>query len=149
VNSEILEIVGLFLMASTKFLFAPSTAVGFGYSYWETILITITGGWFGVLVFFFFGRVVVDLFMRKYFSKKKTEKPKFTKTNKLIIKVKSNFGIIGLALITPVTISVPVGSILAARYFGENKTAIYILMGSIVFWSFVLTSISFQFKQLM
>ena len=143
---ELLQLIGLLLTSSTKFLFAPAATVGFGYSFWETIIITICGGWFGVLVFFFFGRVVVDLFMRRYFEKKK--KQKFTRTNKLIIKVKANFGIVGLALITPVTISIPVGSILAARYFGDNKWAIYFLMASIVFWSFVLTTISIQFKQL-
>lgn len=84
--------------------------------------------------------------MKRYGKKK--EKSKFTKTNKMIIKVKSNFGIIGLAFISPVTISIPVGSILAARYFGNNKLAVYFLMGSIVFWSFLLTTISFQFKDL-
>lgn len=148
-SSEILQLVGVFLISSTKFLFAPSTTVAFGYTYWETIVITITGGWFGVLVFYFFGRVVIDLFMRKYFKKKETQSPKFTRTNKMIIKVKTNFGIVGLALISPVTISIPVGSILAARYFGDNKWSIYYLMASIVFWSFVLTTISFQFKQLL
>lgn len=148
-SSEILQLVGVFLISSTKFLFAPSTTVGFGYSYWETILITITGGWFGVLVFYFFGRVVVDLFMRNYFKKKDAQKPKFTRTNKMIIKVKSKFGIVGLAFISPVTISIPVGSILAARYFGDNKLSIYYLMASIVFWSFTLTTISFYFKQML
>ncbi|MBL4625578.1 MAG: hypothetical protein JKY42_10635 [Flavobacteriales bacterium] len=147
-SAEILQLVGVFLISSTKFLFAPSTTVGFGYTYWETILITVTGGWFGVLIFFFFGKVVIDLFMRNYF-KKKEKKSKFTRTNKMIVKVKSNFGILGLALITPVTISIPVGSMLAARYFGESKLAIYFLMGAVVFWSFVLTTISFQFKQLL
>jgi len=146
VGTEILQLVTSFLLSSTKFLFAPSATLGLGYSYWETIAITIIGGWTGVIFFFYFGKLAVDWYMKRYGTKK--EKSKFTKTNKMIIKVKSNFGIIGLAFISPVTISIPVGSILAARYFGNNKLAVYFLMGSIVFWSFLLTTISIQFKGL-
>ena len=134
-KGEILQLVGLLLTSSTKFLFAPSLTTGFGYSYWET-----------VLIFYYFGKVVVELFMRNYFRNKKA-KSQFTRTNRFIIKVKNNFGILGLAIITPVMVSIPIGSILAARYFSHVRGVVYVLIAAVVFWAFVLTTISFQFKQ--
>lgn len=146
---EWLQLVGLFLLSSTKFLFAPSTVTAAGYSYFETLLITILGGWFGILVFYYFGRILIELIMRKYFSKKdKKQKSPFTFTNKLIVKTKIRYGIIGLALITPVTISIPVGAILAARYFSREKLTVPLLLFSIVLWSLILTTISVYFKGL-
>jgi hypothetical protein len=42
----------LFQFGGVKFLFAPTTATLAGFSYWQTILITIGGGIFGVYVFY-------------------------------------------------------------------------------------------------
>jgi membrane protein YqaA with SNARE-associated domain len=144
-----LQLVGLVLLSSTKFLFAPSTVAASGYTYLETLIITTLGGWFGVLVFYYFGRVLVDLILRKYINKdSKKVKAKFTFSNKLIVKTKSKYGIIGLAFISPVTISIPVGSILAARYYSREKMTVPYLLLSIVFWSFTLSTISIYFKEL-
>ena len=142
-----LKLLGLFLLSSTKFLFAPSAVAASGFTYFETIVITISGGWFGVLVFYYFGRVVVDLIL-KINTKPKKNKSAFTFTNKLIVKTKIKYGIIGLALITPVTISIPVGSILAARYFSRQKLTVPLLLFSIVLWSLILSTISIFFKDL-
>lgn len=142
-----LQIVGLMLLSSIKFLFAPATVLVSGFDYWDTILITTSGGWLGVLIFYYFGKIIVGLFMRRYFASKK-KKQKFTRSNKLIIRIKSKFGIFGLALVSPVIISIPVGSILAARYFGDDKRAVYAMMGSVLLWSFALTTALTQFKDL-
>ena len=131
-----LQLIGLLLLSSTKFLFAPSTVTASGYSFLETLLITILGGWFGVIVFFYFGKVLIDLILRRYVSTDpKKVKPKFTFSNKLIVRTKAKYGIMGLALITPVTISIPVGCILAARYYSKEKMTVPYLLMSIVFWS--------------
>ena len=146
---DLMQLIGLFLLSSTKFLFAPSTVIAAGFTYFETLALTISGGWFGVLVFYYFGRVLIELIMRSYFSKSpKKNKSPFTFTNKLIVKTKAKYGIIGLALITPVTISIPVGSILAARYFSRVRITVPLLLASIVLWSLVLTTISTYFKEL-
>jgi len=56
----IFEIIGLILFSSVKFLFAPSTAYALGYTFWQTILISLIGGWLGVFVFYFAGSFVFD-----------------------------------------------------------------------------------------
>lgn len=134
------------LLSSIKFLFAPPAVLAVGFSFWETIAITIAGGWIGVWFFYFFGKWAIDFYNKKYPPKEKKKQLKFTWKNKLIIKVKSGFGIYGLAFISPVTISIPVGSILAARYFSQDKKTVFILMAGIILWSFALTLFFTLFK---
>jgi len=48
---EALQVIGFILFSSVKFFFAPSTVYLVGYSYFETVAITVTGGILGVFVF--------------------------------------------------------------------------------------------------
>jgi len=137
---EVLRVVGLVLFSSVKFLFAPSAVYLSGYSYFQTIAITICGGLIGVTLFFFAG-AALSRFVQDRFSSAKPRKS-FTKRNRLLIKVKASWGLIGLALISPTLISIPLGSLLAARYFRNDKRTLPVFFGAVVFWSFVLTSLT-------
>ena len=138
--TDIIKIIGLIIFSGLKFFFAPSTVYLSGYSFFETIVITTTGGILAVLVFFYFGEVLKIIFSSK--RKKKKEKKKFTKSNRRFIKIKTKYGLIGLAILTPCFFSVPLGSLLAARYFDEDKRTLPFLFASVILWSFILTSIS-------
>ena len=137
---EVLRIIGLILFSSVKFLFAPSTVYLSGYSYWETIAITIVGGLIGVLTFFYTGSAVFSFINERFSSGKK--KKAFTKRNRLLIRVKASWGLVGLALISPSLISIPFGSLLAARDFRNDKRTLPIFFGAVVLWSVVLTSLT-------
>ena len=50
-----------------------------------------------------------------------------TKTNKTIIKVKHLFGIWGLAFLTATFISIPIGSIICAKFYHHKKSSIFII----------------------
>lgn len=138
---EIIRIVGLVLFSSVKFLFAPSTVYLSGYTYFQTIAITITGGIIGVVVFFFSGSAMFA-FINDRFSSGQKQKKTFSKKNRFLIKVKSSWGLIGLAIISPSVISIPLGSLLAARYFRNDKRTLPVFIAAIIFWSFTLTSIT-------
>lgn len=138
--TEILKITGLMVLSGLKFFFAPYTVYLSGYSYFQTIAITITGGILSTLIFFYFGEALKYIFSSKRNQKK--EKKKFTKSNRRIINVKTKYGLIGLAILTPCFFSVPLGSLIAARYFDKDRKTIPYLLASVVIWSFILTSIS-------
>jgi hypothetical protein len=137
---EVLRIIGLILFSSVKFLFAPSTVYLSGYGYWETIMITIVGGVIGVVTFFFTGSAVFKFINDRFSSGKKRKT--FTKRNRLLIRVKSSWGLIGLAVLSPSFLSIPLGSLLAARYFRHDKRTLPIFFAAVVFWSVVLTSLT-------
>ena len=137
---EALQIIGLILFSSLKFFLAPSTVYLSGYSYFETIAITIVGGALGVFVFFYTGSAIFK-YIGDRFSRGRIKSP-FNRKNRLIIKVKSSWELIGLSIITPTLLSIPLGCLLASRYFRNDRRTIPFLMGSVVFWSIVLTTLT-------
>lgn len=135
--TEIVEILGLVLFSSVKFLFAPSTTYALGYSFWQTIIISIVGGWLGVFVFYYAGSWVFD-----WWSKiSKSSDKKFSKKNRIIVWFKNDFGVLGIALVLGFA-SIPIVSLLAAKYFRHLGITIYALLVSTVAWAFLLTGIS-------
>jgi len=140
---SVLELIGLFLFSSIKFLFAPSASVAAGYGFVETLVITISGGVFGVFLFFYSGSWIIERW--NSFFPQKTQAKKFSRKNKLIISTKNKFGVIGLAILMGV-ISIPLASFLAARYFRYNPRTIPYLIASICLWSLGLTFFSLVVK---
>lgn len=139
---EIVKLVGLVLFSSVKFLFAPSTVYFSGYSYFETILITVFGGVLGVVVFFYTGAAFFTFLSDRFSRAGKQKKSPFTRRNRMIVKLKATWGLFGLAIVSPCLISIPIGSLLAAKYFRHSKWTLPFMIGSVVMWSFILTSIS-------
>jgi ABC-type antimicrobial peptide transport system permease subunit len=140
-----LQILLIILLSSTKFLTAPITALNIGFGYLQTLLITTIGGIIGVLFFFFLSNMIM-LALQKLspsmrFSKTKTKKRKFTWKNKLIVRVKRDFGLVGLAALTPTILSIPVGTFLAARYFENRIKVLSYLIISVCVWSIIISSV--------
>jgi hypothetical protein len=49
--------------------------------------------------------------------------------------VKQKFGLAGIAFITPVLLSTPLGAFLAERFFKDKKKIIIYLTGATLFWA--------------
>ena len=107
------EIISVYLTSAVKFLFAPFFADMADFTFVETILVTSLGGVSGVVVFFTFGNRIRDFFAF-FFKSTKTKKKAFTKKNKFYVKLIRNYGLFGLALFSPILISIPVGFPMAA-----------------------------------
>jgi hypothetical protein len=139
---QLAEILGLVLFASVKFLFAPTTIYALGYSFWQTILISIVGGWLGVFVFYYTGSFVFSWWAK--FNRKKTPR-KFTRRNRFVIWLKNGFGLNGIAFVLGFG-SIPIVCLVAAKYFRHDKRTIYYMLVSIIVWSFILTGLSVWLK---
>jgi len=59
----------------------------------------------------------------------------------MIIHIKREYGLIGLAAVTPVLLSIPLGTFLAARFFSDKKLVIFYLSASVVVWSVIVSSV--------
>ncbi|MBP9150825.1 MAG: hypothetical protein KBF73_00935 [Flavobacteriales bacterium] len=132
-------------MSATKFLSAPITSLNIGFGYLETLLITTIGGLFGVFFFYYLSSAIMLLISKlsSNSDKKKPKKPKkkFTWKNKLIIHIKREYGLIGLAALTPTLLSIPLGTFLAARYFPDGKKVVFYLSASVIVWSVIVSSV--------
>jgi len=139
------EIVSVFLTSAVKFFAGPLLAKSFGFGYLQTIFITSLGGIVGVLVFFNLGARIVHFFPN-FFKPIKKNRKIFTKKNKFFVMLIRNYGLFGIAMFSPIIISIPVGSFLAARFFESNKKAsIAIMSMSVVLWSVSISTFLFLF----
>ena len=137
------EIISVFLMSGIKFFAAPLLAKTFGFTYLETILVTTLGGVLGVFLFFNLGSRIVNFFPN-YFKPLNTKRKIFTKKNKFYVKLIRNYGLFGIAIFSPILISIPVGSFLAARFFEDQKTkALAILCAAVLIWSVSISTFLF------
>lgn len=133
------------ILSATKFVTAPITSLNIGFGYLDTLVITTVGGLLGVFFFFFVSATILKLANRytKHTSKGKTSKKRkhFTWKNKLIVRIKRDYGLIGLAAITPTLLSIPLGTFLAARFFADKRKVLIYLAASVVVWSVIVSSV--------
>jgi membrane protein DedA with SNARE-associated domain len=138
--AEILKVLGLFLFSGTKFMMAPGAILAAGYGWWESIIISFTGGSAGSIFFYKLGGRLFSFLEKIWPGKKKTRK-QFTTKNRIIIRLKNKFGVVGLAFLIPL-ISIPVSALLSAKYFRFDKKAIPAYIVASAFWSVALTFFS-------
>ena len=130
-------------MSAIKFFAAPFLAKTFGFTYLETILFTTLGGVLGVFLFFNLGSRIVHFFPN-FFKPVNTKRKIFTKKNKFYVKLIRNYGLFGIAIFSPILISIPVGSFLAARFFENQKTmALAIMFAAVLIWSVSISTFLF------
>lgn len=130
-----------------KFLFAAIVSYRFGNSYWETVLLTGSGGCIGTLVFYLGGSRVLEWFRLRRLNKRAIalstgQEPKriFTRTNRMIVHMKRGYGLKGVAFLLPPLLSIPLTSLLAAKYFRHDRRTLPWLLSSVVIWSVVLSA---------
>lgn len=141
--AELWTIVGILFFSGVKFFLAPPAAIIAGLSFYESILYTSIGGIISFLIFFRFGKLIRKFFIRSFKGK---PKPKFNKRNRKIIKIKNSYGFWGLAFLTPCLLGIPLGAILAAGFYAKQKWAPLVFCLLIVFWSVILSFLSYYIK---
>jgi hypothetical protein len=124
----------VFFLATFKFMFAPFTGHAIGLPFWETYLSSVCGGVFSATIFYYFSEWILKISQKRKLQKAENgilkAKRKFTRTNRGIIKVKRSLGIYGICFWAPFFLSVPIGSIIAAKFYGkEPKTFPLIIVG--------------------
>ncbi len=138
------------LLSTFKFAMTfPLAVMEFKFSFFETILWINIGGVIGIYFFAYLSEAVnrwiqglINKQRRKKGLEEKSPKKKkvFTKRNRRIVRVKQKYGLIGIAVTTPLLLSIPVGVFLAVRYYPRKKTKYLYLIGANVAWSFIYTA---------
>lgn len=133
---------------------APLVALTMDLSYWETLIVVTLGGLVGVTVFYNFSHFFIERSAQKRAQKKeKLEKlgkyvppKKFTRTNKFVIKTKKALGIWGIAFLTASFLSIPIGSIICAKFYRHNKYALLYLYVGIIICGALFTTITYLYQ---
>ena len=147
--------LSVFLVASIKYFWATPYSFGMKLNEWETIFFIESGGILGFLFFYyFFGflfkelkllwpfvyrftpvlfKVRFEMWLKRRRIKRINAK-KFTKMNKIIIRMRRRYGMWGLVILSPVILSIPVGALLGNKYFKNHHHFIPYMILSIVIW---------------
>ena len=143
----VLKYLTVFALAAVKFMVAPASGFGLGLRFWEVLIITIIGGFVGFLFFYNTANYFMALAYKRR-HKKIDEKgfkatKTFTRTNKLIVKIKRfKFGYWLLIFLTPCILSIPLGSIIMAKFYSERKGTYARMFLSVVVLGFIYTYFS-------
>lgn len=142
----------ILIIFSSTWKFAATFPVAvylFKMSFTETILYTNIGGFIGIIVSLFFSKGLILLWNKIFPGKTSSrvkQKKKFTKSNRRLVQIKTKYGMPGIAILTPVLLSIPLGTFLTAKYYGQRKTNYMLLVISQLGWSFVYTIALTQFN---
>ena len=143
---------GLLALSTIKFLFAPFGGPALKLNFFETYFSCILGAIVSSTFFFF----LAEYFLKRSFNKKREviinaekngiilpRKKVFTKMNKSLIKVKHKLGVFGISFLAPLFLSIPVGTIIVAKFYGKNKYSYPLIILGIFVNGIITTGISY------
>jgi hypothetical protein len=135
---EILLVIG---SGMVKFLFAPWIAYMLEGKFGGAVLWSFVGGCLGTLVFYRISAWLMERARLRAVRKQLESGIRakvFTRFNKFVVRMKRGHGLLGIVAVLPF-ISIPVGSVLAAKYFKHDRRTIPVLIGSVAVWSVLLS----------
>ena len=136
-NFDWLEFFQIFLTAWILPKVGVVAALNCDFTYLETLVCAGGSCVFASLIFtsVFDGAIKwYQNYMNSKFPDKKKSRKIFTRKTRMIISAKKKFGIIGISFISPLFLSIPLGSFLAIRFFGERKKTFFWLSIFSIFW---------------
>ncbi len=135
-------------------MFAPFGGPSMKLTFIETYFSCVAGAILAALIFYFSSEFFLIRAHKKRVAKiREAEKngivikvkKKFTRTNKAIVRVKHRFGIWIMAMYAPLFLSVPLGSIITAKFYGKEKRTFPIIILGIFVNGLITTSIAYLF----
>ncbi len=126
----------VFFTAMVKFMFSPAIGPALKLSYIETYIANAAGAIISMTIFYFAAEYLLKRSQAKKVLKYKeamksgTDFPKtkiFTKRNKTIVRLKNKIGVVPFSFWAPFLLSIPIGSMITAKFFGKRKMT-FVLM---------------------
>ncbi|MGQ1945532.1 hypothetical protein ACT3CD_00345 [Geofilum sp. OHC36d9] len=140
----------LIVILSSTWKFAatfPVAVYGFKMSFTQTILYTNIGGVFGIVASGLLSKGLIKLYIA-FWPKKLKRKPrkKFTKSNRRLVRLKTKYGLHGIVFLTPVLLSIPVGTFLVTKYYKKTILNYLYLLTAQIIWSVIYTFFYIKIK---
>jgi hypothetical protein len=131
---KLISSIAVFFGSIVKFSMFTLTAIaadlGLGGS-----LANVIGGIIGIVLFTYLGTFIQDYLAKRFpnqFGRR------FTRSTRFLVRVKQRFGLNGVAALTPIILSIPVGVMFALALTHDKKKILVSMITSILFWATVL-----------
>lgn len=141
--NSFLKIASVALTCSFAFKIGfPTAFVVLEHDFLNVMLVSVSGATIGNVFFTYLSAELLKLIHNYRVRRNLIHKRKiFSKFNRRVIKVKQKFGLAGIAFITPILLSTPLGAFLAERFFKDKRKIILYLTAATLFWAFALYAI--------
>lgn len=162
---SLFRFIEVLVLSGIKFLLGPPLSFKLGFSFFQTVIVTTIGGLIGVIFFFYLSEILLRFFKKSWpyikaffgISELKPQparvkkingkqKKNFSRKNKFIVNTRRKYGLWGIAILTPVLLSIPLGTFLANKYYRNKKSVLFSLGVSVICWSLVMSTIYAIFK---
>jgi hypothetical protein len=134
------KILSVFITCSFAFKIGfPTAVMVFKYNFFKTMIVACSGGIAGNIFFTYLSAAIIKA-IHNFRAKRHLihRKRIFTRFNRRVIRVKQRFGLAGIAFITPILLSTPLGAFLAERFFRDKRKIIIYLSCATIFWGLAL-----------
>ncbi len=111
-------------------------ATSFNLGFFPSVMITVAGGMVGFFIFALLG-AEIRILWHKYILRKQHHPPKFNKSSRRMVWIRSRFGLTSIALLTPLILQVPVGAFLAVNITKNYRKATLYMLASFTMYSLV------------
>ena len=141
-------------LAMVKFMASTIPGPKFQMAFHHTWLASFLGAATASALFYFGSEAVLRFSHRRRATKRAAAiaagtEPinyhKVTRTKKLIIRIKRRFGFYGITLFAPLLFSVPIGSYVAAKFYGKYQTTFLFMLLGLAGNAFLLTLLTYAF----
>jgi hypothetical protein len=135
------QFIIIFLLSTSKFLLGVIGAMAADITWLEAVSITTFGGIFGVVFYLFTFEYIIAIIQKRA----KNIKIKFSKWRRFMIHLKQKGGLLGIALLTPLILSIPLGIALSISLGSSKKRILIFHCLSILGWSLLIFTLKFNF----
>jgi hypothetical protein len=142
----------VFLSSTIKFLFSPFAGVPLGMNFLSTYVSAVSGATLSSLFFYFAAEFIMKRTKIKKLKKEEAliksgklipKKKIFTRGNKLTVKLKNSLGKFGICFIAPSLLSIPLGTIIVAKFYGKDKDTFLWVFAGILSSGLITTSLAY------
>lgn len=130
---NLLAQAAIFIISTAKFSVTSLTVIAGGMGI-ESALANVAGGVAGVLLFTYLGSAISRWLIQHYpnrYSKK------FSKRTRFLVHIKRRFGLSGIALLTPVILSIPIGVLFSLSFTANRRKVFWGMTASCILWGLV------------
>ena len=136
---DLLGILFIILSCMTKFFFGLVGLMGTDLGFVPSIIVSNTLGMIGTFAFASFSQQLIKLFNPK--RKKNPNKIKINKRMRRIVKIRNAHGLAGVAFLTPILLTIPVGTFVAMTIEKSKKRIFVHMLVSFLFWSVLILGV--------
>ena len=134
--------ISLATLATIKFMFSAIPGPALGLNYVETVISIFVGAVISAAFFFFYAEYFMQRAQKKRIKLMQeahkngetiAQKRVFSRMNKGVVRLKLRFCKIGICFWAPFLLSVPLGSIIVAKFYGKYSfTFLYVILGMLI-----------------